>query len=127
MKRKPGKPLATSGVLAILLAASLSAQVNLRHLQTGRVVAVEISGNGPNPQAKSITQQQRGDLWWTYSICARDRTYLAVSRESPAKAGLTINSSVRFSVDKNQIYALDPQGKRHVLKILGQDRTKGCR
>lgn len=126
MKRRCGKLFPTAAILAISLAASLPAQVNLRHLQTGRVVAVKISGNGPNPQAKSQTQR-RGDLWWTYSICAKDRTYVAVSRESPARAGLTTDSLVRFSVDKNQIYTLDPQGKRHILRILRQDKTKGCR
>jgi hypothetical protein len=127
MKRKRSNSVPAAAILAISLAASLPAQVNLQHLQTGRVLAVGISGNGPNPQAKSQTQQRRGDLWWTYSIRAKDRTYVAVSRESPAQTGLTANSSVRFTVSKNQIYTLDSRGKRHVLRVLRQDKTKGCR
>jgi hypothetical protein len=117
--------LFTTVVLAVLSlsAAIQSGKVN-ETWQSGRVVAVEISGQGTGSQPRA--KGAYGDLWWTYNICAGDRMYRAALRESPTRSGLSVNSLVKLSAGKTQINAIDSQGKRHILRIIRVDMTRGC-
>jgi hypothetical protein len=123
---RTGKFLTAAILIALMFAATLTAAGEARRYQTGRLIAVEISGQGTSPDSKTKLLPTRRDLWWTYCICAEDRTYMAVLRKSPAKTGLTVDSLVKFSADKNRIYVFNPQGQRHAMKILRQDREKTC-
>jgi hypothetical protein len=77
----------------------------------------------PQVQSKRALSE---DLWWTYTVCARDRTYVAVSRESPGRSGLTIDAEVKFSATKSRIAVTDPKGGQHVMLISRLNTTKGC-
>ncbi len=91
--------------------------------QTGRLVSVQVDGQGPDLKAKP-----RGPaVWWTYGVCARDRTYYAVLRQSPSSAGLTVGAMVKFSADRSLLYLINSAGERHVLRIVRQDNGKPCR
>ena len=101
------------------------ARVDTRPTQTGRVLAAGMSGHGKNSSATS-RRWGKGDLWWNYCIAWQSQVYSVVSRESPAKTGLAVDTKVRFSVDKKQMFVLDPGGKRHALRILRQLRADAC-
>ena len=105
-------------LLSLLLAAPLCPEASARPWQTGRLVAVEINGQ----HSLSRSGRSRRDIWWTYTLSTRDQTYFAVSRESPSRIGVAVNSPVRLSAEKDRIYLLDPQGKQHILRIIRQDK-----
>jgi hypothetical protein len=122
---------AAARLLILLLAAPLPEGMG-RQWQTGRLDAAEISGHGSGSQTRApsnsrsrsgTSSQSRRDIWWTYRIISGDQTYSAVSRESPAKSGLAVNSLIRFSVEKGKIYISGKNGQ-HVLRILSVRPTK---
>ncbi len=113
------------GVLCALAVSFVLSRSDTRPVLSGRVLAAGISGHGENPAGKT-SRARKGDLWWSYCIFSQGQVYSAVSRESPASTGLTTNAKVRFSVDKNQIYFLGPDGKRHTLRILRQLKADAC-
>ncbi|MBZ5500021.1 MAG: hypothetical protein LAP85_26790 [Acidobacteriia bacterium] len=123
MRVRAGNYSTAACLLAFVFTASLPAQVKALPWQTGHVLSYEINGHGASSEAKV----KRSDVWWTYSICTGDRTYVAVLRESPAVSGLTEGSPVKFYTDRNQLIYLDPAGKRHVLRIIRQNKGKLCR
>ena len=107
-----------------LFAAPLAAGVS-RQWQTGQVTAAEISGHGSNSQTSSNSRSRSRsafrttrDIWWTYRIKSKGRIYSAVLRESPARSGLAVNSSIRFSAEKDRIYVVGSKGGRRTLRIL---------
>lgn len=103
-----------ASLLSFLLAAPLCPEMSAKAWQTGRLVAVEISGQ----HSVSKTGRSRRDIWWTYTLRTKDRTYAAVSRESPTRIGVAVDDQVRFSVETDRIYLLDPRGKEHILRLL---------
>jgi hypothetical protein len=123
MKMVQGRWLTVLVVILILAAPVLFATAAV-DWQTGRLTTIEISGTGSGSQ--TTTRVKQDDLWWTYGICTGDRTYYAVSRIAPARMGLAIDSTVRFSATSSQITMLDSNGKRYVLRIIRQNNSKGC-
>ena len=93
--------------------------------QSGRVISAALHGNGPQNSGK-WNQAGRGDLWWNYCISADNQCYSVVSREGPTKIGLTNNKIIKFSVRKNDLYIVSPNGKSYALRILRTDRRKTC-
>jgi hypothetical protein len=114
-----GKRVVSASLLSLLLAAPICLEGSARTWQTGRLVAVEISGQ----HSISKSGRSRRDIWWTYTLRTRDRTYVAVSREDPARIGVSVNNPVRLSVETDRIYLLDPQGKQHILRIIRQEKS----
>ena len=123
MKHLVRKLLAAAFCLVFLTSALLCAQAGNRNLKSGRLLSTEITAYGANDKGKG----SRADLWWTYCICAEDRTYFAVSRENPAKAGLTVNSELKFTATSDRMTVVDSKGKQHVMRITRQDKEKTCR
>ncbi len=122
---KTGNVLFAAGLLALLMAVSPLAQTAGRQYQEGRVLAVEISGHGPLPKGES--KRSRTDIWWTYTLCSQDLTYIAVLRQNPAKAGLRVNSRIKLSATKDRIYLLNSRGDSRTLRLLRVEASKGCR
>lgn len=122
---KSGISLFAAALLTLLMVSPRPANAAERQYQMGRVLAVEISGHGPLP--KSQTKKPRTDIWWTYTFCSQDRSYIAVLRESPAKAGLTINSRIKLAATKDRIYLLNSKGFSRTLRLLRVETGKGCR
>jgi hypothetical protein len=120
-----GKLFTMVGLAILSMSAAIQSAKVSETWQSGRVVAVEISGQGTGSQPQA--RREYGDLWWTYNICAGDRTFRAALRESPTRSGLRVNSLVKLSAGKTQINALDSHGKRHILRIIRVDMTRGCR
>ncbi len=114
-----------SGILCAFAASFGPARSDTRPVQSGRVLAAGMSGHGKNPAGKT-SRARKGDLWWNYCISSQGQVYSAVSRESPAKSGLTTDARVRFSIDRNQIYVFGPNGRRHTLRILRQLKADAC-
>ncbi len=110
--------------VSILVAIPVSAANGAGAWQTGRVAAIEIDGQGAD--TKADTRPIRNSLWWTYGICAGTQTYYAASRVSPARLGLDIGSSVRFSATARQITLQDAHGKQYVLRIIRKTESKDC-
>jgi hypothetical protein len=104
---------------------SLPAEVEALQWQTGRVLAAGLSGHGANP-ASMNNRARKGDIWWTYCVSARELTYSVVSRESPAKTGLAVDSEIRFFIDKTRMQVRGHEGERHTLRILRQSKAKTC-
>ncbi len=125
MKRRLLCLFVLSGVLWALAASTGTARSDTSPVQSGRVLAAGISGHGRNPAGKT-SRARKGDLWWNYCISSQGQVYSAVSRESPAKSGLTTDARVRFSIDRNQIYVFGPNGRRHTLRILRQSKADAC-
>ena len=121
-----GKSLIPASLFTLLLAASLPAWVGSLPSLTGRVLAIEISANGLKSQSKRYVRQSRTDIWWTYTLCTENRTFYAVSRLTPVKTGLTVDSGIKFTASKSRIYFLDPGGKQQFLRIIRQEKGKGC-
>jgi hypothetical protein len=92
--------------------------------QKGRVVAATLSGHGPGTGAQG-KGTRGGDLWWTYCLSADGKFYVAASRQSPAKSGLTVKSEFRFSIAKNRMTVLNSRKERIVLRIIRQQQ-KTC-
>jgi len=88
---------------------------------SGRVVAVSV--NAHSIDEKTRKGVLKNDLWWNYCIASKKGFYSVLSRETPAKAGLKENSSIQFMESKNQIYVVNPSGKRIALKILRKGDT----
>ncbi len=110
--------------VAVSLTIPIPAASGAGAWQTGRVAAIEIDGQGAD--TKADTRPIRNSLWWTYGICAGTQTYYAASRVSPARLGLDIGSSVRFSATASQITLQDAHGKQHVLRISRKTESKDC-
>jgi hypothetical protein len=115
--------LVAASLFVLTLATPISSQAQLKQWQAGRLLSIEINGQGPD--AKSRTKDPA--IWWTYCVCAQDRTYYAVMRKSPETAGLTVPIGVKFSTDRNQLYLLNAKGERQVLRIVRQDKRNTCR
>jgi hypothetical protein len=118
-------------IAAFLLAGAgmLSAAAGTGSLRTGRVISATVSGHGPAEVAnkkKASRTTNRTDIWWNYCVSTEGQSYSVLSRESPAKTGLTKNSLIRFSERKNRIYVVNPRGKRISLRILRKDRSGKC-
>ena len=120
MKMRIAKYARAASLLTLLLAAPLWTEVSARIWQTGRLAAVEINGQSSRSRKGTLYR----DIWWTYTLSLGDRTYSGVSRESPVRMGLKVDSPVRFSPERDRIYFLDPRGKQHVLRIIRQDKKK---
>ena len=125
------KAAARLPILLLLLSGPLPEGMS-RQWRSGRLDAAEISGHGAGSQTRAsstsrsrsrTSSQSRRDIWWTYRIVAGDQTYSAVSRESPAKSGLMVNSVIRFSAEKGKLYVSGKDGQ-HVLRILSVRPTK---
>ncbi len=94
--------------------------------QTGRLVSADLSGHGGKPESAGAQRRGRGDIWWVYCVSSGDKAYSVVSRMSPDKAGLTVNRTVRFSVDRDRIQILNPKGERHTMRIVRQGDESIC-
>jgi hypothetical protein len=99
-------------------------QAEAAQWQTGRVLAAKLSGHGPSAAGQS-KRASRGDIWWTYCFSADGKTFAAVSRASPAKSGLAVNSTVRFSIARNRMTVRKNSKERLVLRIASQE-DKNC-
>jgi len=107
----------------LLLAAPLISATAAIKWQTGRLIGLELNGQGSSlPDTAKI---KRNDVWWTYGICTAERTYYAVSRVNPGRMGLAMDSPVKFYTGSNQI-TLDCRGVRYVLRIIRQNHGTGC-
>ena len=93
--------------------------------QSGRVISATLGGHGPADEGK-WRAAHRVDIWWIYCIAGEDQVYSVISRESPKKTGLKNNSLTRYFEKKNQIYVVNPAGKRIALRILRKDKTGKC-
>ena len=93
--------------------------------KSGRVIEAGINGHGRTGNAK-IQGTRYKDMWWNYCISSGDEAYSVLSRENPSHAGLKENSEVRFLERKDQIFVLNPAGKRIGLKILRKDKGQRC-
>lgn len=123
MKIVHGRRLAFIAAI-LLLIVSTPVATGAVDWKTGHLTSIEISGTGVPPQTTARAGQK--DLWWMYGICTDDRTYYAALRLAPAKLGLGIDSTVRFSATRSQLTLLDSSGKPHILRIFRQDNSKGC-
>ncbi len=121
-----------SVALAILLLALIFnvpswAAVSKRQWQDGCVLAADLSGHGSNPGTHSSKGGHRPDIWWTYCITTKKKSYTAVMRAGPSQAGLKVNSAVRFSVTKDRIYIRNSRGEEYIMRIRRLDEGKSCR
>jgi len=91
----------------------------------GRLVAADLSGHGLNPGSQQ--PGKRSDVWWVYCISADGKVFSVVSRESPPKAGLTVNGPVTFLLERDRIQILNPNGKRLVMRVLRRRSENICR
>ncbi len=110
--------------LASALSAPLSYALDKTQWRTGRLLAADLRGHGPASGNKPPTK--RSDIWWVYCISEGEKAYSAVSRVSPAKAGLTVNSPIKFSVDRYRIQILNSKGERFVMRIVRQGDESIC-
>ncbi len=114
-------------IAAFLLAGAglLSATDTANSWQSGRVISSGLSGHGPSkePTGKRIPKV---DIWWNYCISAERHSYSVLSREKPAKIGLTNNRLIKFSERKNQILIISPAGRQISLRILSKSNTAVC-
>jgi len=124
---RTGAFVIAASILSLIFSAPLSARSDARLWQTGRLLSVGFDGYGPNPDNQSRLTPRRAAVWWTYCICAGDRAYTAVSTRSLVRAGLTVNAAIRFSADREKVYLIAPNGERHTLRILRQEKGKSCR
>lgn len=121
--------LAISAVCIVALVSSnqLSHSREKVQWQTGKIVSANLSGHGENPESSGKRKGGRGDIWWAYCVSSGGKAYSAVSRMSPDKSGLTVDRTVRFSVDRDRIRILNPRGERHTMRIVRQGNESICR
>ncbi len=93
--------------------------------KSGRVIASSLNGHGRTGNPKTMGTRYK-DIWWNYCISSGDQAYSVVSREDPVSAGLKENNAVRFLEKRNQIFVINPAGKRIELKILRKDLAPKC-
>ncbi len=118
--------LLSAAILSTLfLFSSLQAQTDARRWQQGRVLVANLTGHGPS-DAGAKKAARRGDVWWTYCLSANGWAYTAVSREGPAKTGLEVNSTIRFSIAKNRMTVLNSKKERFILRITRQNNRNTC-
>ncbi len=94
--------------------------------QEGRVLAAELSGQGPPAKAKG-NNPPRHNIWWTYCVLSKGVSYTAVLRASPAKAGMKVGSTIRLSLSKNRMIVANPNGKNFVLRVMRQAAGSECK
>ncbi len=123
---KPGRVILIAGLWLVggqlLFAASA-----VSPSKTGRVISATISGHGPTEvegKKKVSSAAKKTDIWWTYCISAQGQSYFVLSRDNPEKTGLTKNRWISFSEGKNQIYIVNPRGKRVALRILRKEKSQ---
>jgi hypothetical protein len=96
-----------------------ASETNTPVWKTGRVVQAVISGHGPSEKGK-YARSRRNDIFWIYMISADHQSFSVISRVSPQKTGMKANTSIKFSVEKNQIRILNSEGKSFIMRILRQ-------
>ena len=107
-------------VCALLLSYPLVAAEDAPRWQTGHLKSADLGGHGP------ITGK-RSDIWWVYCISTDKSDYSVVSRASPAKAGLTVGDSVRFSVENGLMTISNSKGEQREFRIMRQGKGNICR
>lgn len=85
-----------------------------------------MNANGLNPKIRDAGGRPGADIWWAYTVCTQDRTYVALSRTAPAKSGLAAGRKFSFSVRSNRIYFRNGDGQEEFLRIIRQDKGKSC-
>ncbi len=120
--------LISAFLLTLLFPPSAFLQAGSSPSIMGRVLAIELNANGLKPKAGNAkTKRPPGpDIWWAYTLCGPDRTYFAVSRMAPARSRLTVASPFLFTVRGNRIYYRDADGLQQFLRIIRQEKGKGC-
>ncbi len=113
-------------ILASVWCAPPAAAAGKRQWQTGHVVAQTLEGQGPGKTGPG-NRLSRGDVWWSYCVAAPGRSYLVVSRESPAKTGMPVNGTIRFYLDKKRMHVLNSRGERLSLRIQREEPQSTCR
>jgi hypothetical protein len=114
--------LVLCAVLPLSVTGLLPAKVPIRPWQSGQVTAAGLSGHGSS-NGKGASGQ---DIWWNYCISAEELSYSVVSRESPQKTGMTLNSPVKFQENKNRISIQNPKGKPVEMRLLRKDKSRKC-
>ena len=92
---------------------------------SGRVLSTSINGQG-YPGKTAGPNFRRNLIWWSYCIASDARSYLVYSNENPEKTGLKEGSTIEFWEKQNQIYVLNPAGKRIALKVVRKGKAGQC-
>jgi hypothetical protein len=124
MRMKPPKIIM---VVALLFAGMALPRIESATIswRSGRVISATLSGYGLTSY-RSKKLASKTDIWWNYCIASESQFYTVVSREKPAKLGLTKDKTIRFSERKDRIYIINPAGKRVTLRIVRKGRTTDC-
>ncbi len=111
-------------LIAVLFAAvgNLTAKTIWK---SGRVISTGLNGYGYR-KSSNAGSTRREVVWWTYCISTEAQTYSVLSRISPTRTGLKENSDVRFIEVQNQIYVVNPAGKKIALRIIRKGKTNKC-
>jgi hypothetical protein len=92
---------------------------------SGHVISTSLNGQGYSSKA-TTSNNRRYDIWWNYCIASDDQIYSVISRENPMRTGLQEKSAINFMEKQNQIFMLNPAGKRVALKIIRKGRAIKC-
>jgi hypothetical protein len=115
--------MVVAGIIFVACSWQLLGAAGKHSLRSGQVVSASLNGHGSSTENKRARTSGQ-DIWWNYIISAEGQVYSVVSRENPAKTGLTANSSLRFYEAKNWIYIPKQKGKPIALKILSKSQKK---
>jgi len=123
------KRIAAAVILASAFSLALTAQPGkksgTRRWYSGSVISASLTGYGAT--LNDPKRKPKNDVWWTYCVSGEGQTHTAVSRTNPSKTGLTVNSLIKFSTDKDRLYVLNNLGERYSLRRLSLDSQTGCR
>ena len=125
MKKRIAAVIILASAFSLAIAAQPGKKPGARRWYSGSVIAASLTGYGSRPNDPK--RRPKNDVWWTYCVSGEGQTHTAVSRTNPSKAGLTINSLIEFSIDKDRLYILNHRGERYTLRRLNQDNQAGCR
>ncbi len=116
-------------ILAFAFASAIAAprgdKPGARRWYSGSVISVSLTGYGSAPNDPK--HKGKNDTWWTYCVSGEGQTHTAVSRTSPTKADLTVDSPIKFSTDKDRLYILNRRDERYTLRRLSLDGESVCR
>jgi len=117
--------LVLAAAFSAVVAAPPAEKAGRRHWYSGSVISASLTAYGATPT--ETKRKPKNDVWWTYCVSGEGQTHSGVSRTNPSKAGLTVNSLIKFSTDKDRLYVLNNSGVRLTLRRLSLDSQSGCR